>query len=134
MNHILHSGPTSLPFFQASADASLSLYAVGFHYEDFIWAVSCVMSRQNEILHPPDGKKTSLALIPFWDLCNHSHGYMGTNFNLEDRACDCYAMCATRAGEEFKIFYGPRSNAELFIHQGFVYPPNEVDSLKIKLG
>ena len=115
------------------ADISLPLYAVGFYYDDFVWAVSSVMSRQNDI-PLKDGKKTTMALIPLWDMCNHTLTQMGTDFNVDARTCECYATYDVQKGEEFKIFYGARSNAELFIHQGFAYPPHDGDSLKIKLG
>ena len=118
---------------QAHGDATLPLYYVGFFYDDFVWAVSTVMSRQNEI---PLGerKKSALALIPLWDMSNHTNGLVATDFNLETHSCECYATQFTKAGGEFRIFYGPRTNAELFVHQGFVYPNNECDSLRIKLG
>ena len=106
---------------------------MGFYFEDFVWAVSSVMTRQNEI-PIRDGRTSALALIPLWDLGNHTNSLMGTDFNTETQACDCYAAHFTKAGEEFTIFYGARTNAELFIHQGFVFPANEHDSLRIKLG
>ena len=125
-SHLLHS-------LQTYADVNLPLFAIGFYYVDFVWAVSCVMSRQNEI-PLKDGKETTLALIPLWDMCNHTLTQMGTDFNLDNRSCECYAAYPLSEGEEFKIFYGARSNAELFIHQGFAYPPHNGDSLRIKLG
>ncbi len=138
--------PPSLSFFlapiflppslapQGHADASLPLYSVGFYYQDFLWAVSCVMSRQNEVPLSANGKDTTLALIPLWDMSNHANGVIGTDYDLEHQNCICYATRPFKAGDEFKIFYGPRSNAELFTHQGFVYLPNKADSVKIKLG
>ncbi|KAF8777939.1 Actin-histidine N-methyltransferase like protein [Argiope bruennichi] len=32
------------------------------------------------------------------------------------------------------MFYGPRTNAEFMVHNGFVYPENENDAIEIKLG
>jgi histone-lysine N-methyltransferase SETD3 len=120
---------------RAHGDTSFYLYSVGFFYEDFVWAVSAVMSRQNEVPHGTEGEKQSkLALIPLWDMCNHWLGTISTDFNTELRACDCFSPNAVRAGKELRIFYGARSNAELFLHQGFVYPPNTGDTLRIKLG
>ena len=91
------------------------------------------MSRQNE-LPIAEGRKPALALIPLWDMSNHTNGLVGTDFNFESRSCECYATHSFKAGSEFRIFYGPRTNAELFVHQGFVFPRNECDSLRIKLG
>ena len=91
------------------------------------------MSRQNEI---PLGisQGSTLALIPLWDFANHSEGHMTTFFDVENRLCECFASQNTKAGDEFKIFYGPRNNSDLFVHQGFVYDDNQSDSVPIKLG
>ena len=61
-------------------------------------------------------------------------GSISTDFDAELRTCDCFSPSAVRTGKELRIFYGARSNAELFLHQGFVYPPNTGDTLRIKLG
>lgn len=37
------------------------------------WAVSSVMTRQNQI-PTEDGRQVTLALIPLWDMCNHRNG------------------------------------------------------------
>ena len=118
---------------QTYGDPSLPLYKVGFYFQDFVWAVSSVMSRQNEI---PLGisQGTTLALIPLWDFANHTEGHMTTFFDVENRLCECFAPHEVKAGEEFKIFYGPRNNFDLFVHQGFVYPNNQSDYITIKLG
>lgn len=114
-------------------EPSLPLYKSGFMYDDFIWAVSCVMSRQNEI-PSKSAPSPTLALIPLWDLCNHCSGHISTYFNVESSTCDCYAQQDFKANDEFKIFYGQRSNSELLLQQGFVYHDNEFDSYHIKLG
>ncbi|CAI8011897.1 Actin-histidine N-methyltransferase [Geodia barretti] len=119
---------------RAHGDTSIYLYSVGFYYDDFVWAVSAVMSRQNEIPHERDETQSKLALIPLWDMCNHWPGSISTDFDAELRTCDCFSPSAVRTGKELRIFYGARSNAELFLHQGFVYPPNTGDTLRIKLG
>lgn len=119
---------------QTTCDTSLYLYESGFLLNDFLWAVSAVMSRQNEIPGKADGSGSVLALIPLWDLCNHTEGHMTTFYNLEERSCDCYALQDTPTGVEFKIFYGPRANYDLLTHQGFVYMENKSDSIQIRLG
>ena len=119
---------------QAAIIESLPLCRSGFTYDDFVWAVSCVMSRQNEIPSKPTLPSPTLALIPLWDLCNHSSGSISTFFNVETSTCDCYAQQDFRADEEFRIFYGGRSNLELLLQQGFVYPLNDFDSYLVKLG
>lgn len=115
-------------------EESLPIFKSGFLYDDFIWAVSCVMSRQNEIPSKSGLPSPTLALIPLWDLCNHCSGHISTYFNVESSTCDCYAQCDFKVNEEFRIFYGPRTNSELLLQQGFVYLQNESDSYSIKLG
>jgi len=39
-----------------------------------------------------------------------------------------------QAAEQIFIFYGPRTNSEFFVHNGFVYPDNEHDGLRLRLG
>lgn len=41
------------------------------------WAVSSVMTRQNQI-PTEDGSRVTLALIPLWDMCNHTNGLVMT--------------------------------------------------------
>lgn len=91
------------------------------------------MSRQNEI---PLGitPGMTLALIPLWDMANHTQGPMTTFFDVKNRMCECFAVEDVKAGEEFKIFYGARNNSDLFVHQGFVYSENQHDYVPIKLG
>lgn len=92
------------------------------------------MSRQNEIPSKVDVSLPTLALIPLWDLCNHTSGHISTFFNEDSSTCDCYAQRDFKVNEEFTIFYGPRTNSELLLQQGFVYPENESDCYPIKLG
>uniref|UniRef100_A0A8B9GTX3 SET domain containing 3, actin histidine methyltransferase n=1 Tax=Astyanax mexicanus TaxID=7994 RepID=A0A8B9GTX3_ASTMX len=44
----------------------------------FRWAVSSVMTRQNQI-PTEDGSRVTLALIPLWDMCNHTNGLVSTH-------------------------------------------------------
>ena len=44
----------------------------------FRWAVSTVMTRQNQI-PTPDGSKMTFALIPLWDMCNHCNGLVSNH-------------------------------------------------------
>lgn len=65
--------PAFFLYLQAHGDTSFNIYTGGFFYDDFVWAVSAVMSRQNEIPQK-DVKLSQLALIPLWDMCNHWMG------------------------------------------------------------
>ncbi|XP_053608215.1 actin-histidine N-methyltransferase isoform X2 [Plodia interpunctella] len=102
-----------------------------FTFESYRWAVSTVMTRQNNIQL---GKSEITAFIPLWDMCNHEHGKITTDFNNELNRGECYALRDFKAGEQIFIFYGARPNADLFLHNGFVYPNNQHDSLSLPLG
>ncbi|OWF53384.1 histone-lysine N-methyltransferase setd3-like [Mizuhopecten yessoensis] len=104
-----------------------------FTYDDYRWAVSTVMTRQNQV-PTPDGERLTFALIPLWDMCNHCNGTITTDYNVEEDCSECFALRDFTKGEQIMIFYGARSNAELLIHSGFVYPDNEWDRIAVKLG
>ncbi|CAL8291661.1 unnamed protein product [Gadus morhua 'NCC'] len=96
-------------------------------------AVSSVMTRQNQI-PTEDGSRVTLALIPLWDMCNHTNGLITTGYNLEDDRCECVALQDYKENEQIYIFYGTRSNAEFVVHSGFFFQDNAHDRVKIKLG
>uniref|UniRef100_A0A8C9WSB3 protein-histidine N-methyltransferase n=1 Tax=Scleropages formosus TaxID=113540 RepID=A0A8C9WSB3_SCLFO len=104
-----------------------------FTFDDYRWAVSSVMTRQNQI-PTEDGSRVTLALIPLWDMCNHTNGLITTGYNLEDDRCECVALQDYKKDDQIYIFYGTRSNAEFVIHNGFFYEANAHDRVKIKLG
>ncbi|XP_046870174.1 actin-histidine N-methyltransferase [Hypomesus transpacificus] len=104
-----------------------------FTFDDYRWAVSSVMTRQNQI-PTEDGVRVTLALIPLWDMCNHTNGLITTGYNLEDDRCECVALQDYKENDQIYIFYGTRSNAEFVIHNGFFFEDNAHDRVKIKLG
>ncbi|KAI5634177.1 rubisco LSMT substrate-binding domain-containing protein [Phthorimaea operculella] len=73
------------------------------------------MTRQNNI-QLADTDVT--AFIPLWDMCNHEQGKITTDFNKELSRGECYALRDFKSGEQIFIFYGARSNADLFLHNG----------------
>ncbi|KAM8917482.1 actin-histidine N-methyltransferase isoform 1-T2 [Spinachia spinachia] len=104
-----------------------------FTFDDYRWAVSSVMTRQNQI-PTEDGSRVTLALIPLWDMCNHTNGLITTGYNLEDDRCECVALQDYKENQQIYIFYGTRSNGEFVIHNGFFFQDNAHDRVKIKLG
>ena len=101
-------------------------------FDDYRWAVSTLMTRQNPV--PPSNGCTSpvLALIPFLDMCNHKEGPVSVDYNGEAKQCECYVAAHTKPGDELHIFYGPRPNTELVIYNGFFYEDNTHDYIKMK--
>lgn len=93
-------------------------------YAHWRWALSAVFTRRN-FVPGPGGTGTSLALIPGWDMCNHQTGHLTTSFDTTHNAVSCTAMAATASGGEVCIFYGPRSNLDLLVHNGFL--PSDAD-------
>lgn len=49
-----------------------------------------------------------------------SNFQISTDYNPELDRSECLALRDFKAGEQLFIFYGPRSNADLFIHNGYV--------------
>lgn len=110
-----------------------SLPAAQFSWSRYIWAVSVVMTRQNELPTNP----RALALVPVWDLCNHSPGKHTTSVALNPEtgnvSVECSAMRKFDVNDEVTIFYGMRPNSELLLFSGFVQPNNEFDTYAIPL-
>lgn len=67
-----------------------------------------------------DGAKVP-ALIPLWDVANHSNGIITTNFNPIDGQIEGATMTDVKKDEQIFIYYGNRNNANLLIHNGYVY-------------
>ncbi|KAG6450200.1 hypothetical protein O3G_MSEX006446 [Manduca sexta] len=86
-----------------------------FTFNNYRWAVSTVMTRQNNFQLT---NSDVTAFIPLWDMCNHEHGKITTDFNQEQNRGECYALREFQPGEQIFIFYGARPNADLFLHNG----------------
>lgn len=110
------------------------------------------MTRQNLIPSQSDAAPSLNALIPLWDFCNHQDGQVcalynlvielltnssfqfSTDFNPDTRETVCQANRDYGEGEQVFIYYGHRTCAEQFIHNGFVDINNAHDALAIKVG
>nr|XP_022902024.1 histone-lysine N-methyltransferase setd3 [Onthophagus taurus] len=114
-------------------DSACEVLRKRFTFKEYCWAVSTIMTRQNTI-PSEDGKERVNALIPLWDMCNHTNGSISTDYNPELDRCECLAIKNFKAGDQLFIFYGPRTNADLFVHNGFVYEENEFDFYPLTLG
>lgn len=119
--------------FQTTSDPASDLLRDVFSYEQYCWAVSTVMTRQN-FVPSSDGNFMLNALIPFWDMANHINGKLSTDFSVNQQRSECLACKPFRANEQVFIFYGVRTNSELFVNNGFVFPGNEHDALPVRLG
>ena len=117
-------------FYRLFANTLLKDYLT---YDEYRWAVSTVMTRQNLVPGRDSGAPVN-TLIPMWDLANHDNGVLSTDFDPETPATVCLAHREFKAGEQFTIFYGVRANCDLLIHNGFVFPDSQTDCLTVKLG
>ena len=124
-------------FYRLFANTMLKDYLT---YDEYRWAVSTVMTRQNIVPHSTasgeeeEEQELVNALIPLWDMANHEQGEISTDYDVEGRASICLAQRDFNAGDQFTIFYGKRSNCNLLVHNGFVFPANPDDCLQLRLG
>jgi len=117
-------------FYRLFANTLLKDYLT---YDEYRWAVSTVMTRQN-LVPGRDSSTPVNSLIPFWDMANHDHGQLSTDYDPEGVATVCLAQRDFSVGQQFTIFYGVRANCDLLIHNGFVFPDNQTDCLTVRLG
>lgn len=103
-----------------------------FTFDGHRWAVSTVITRQNKI--PSTTGEPTLALIPMWDMCNHCNGTITTGYDMAEDSCKSLSVKDFKAGDQVCIFYGERSNADLLVHNGFVFDDNIHDRVLIQLG
>lgn len=119
--------------FQRSGDEASTMLREVFTYEDYCWAVSTVMTRQNTVVSA-DGSALTQALIPLWDMCNHADGKLSTDFNVSLDRSECVAWRPVARGAQVFIYYGDRPNCDLLIHNGFVHPRSACDAVRLRLG
>ncbi len=107
-----------------------------FTYDEYRWAVSTVMTRQNQVPSSYQEGAFVNALIPCWDLANHrGGGQLSTDYDDEGGgALKCMANAAFAPGDEFTIYYGERGNQDLLVHNGFALQDNPDDFLALRLG
>jgi len=94
-----------------------------FTYEEFLWAMSVIQSRQNLLKLGDKPGEYDIGLIPVWDLFNHTNGEISTSFDGNN--LEFVAMQDFNIGEQVYMHYGQRNNAQLFLNYGFVYPENQ---------
>ena len=117
-------------FYRLFANTLLKDYLT---YDEYRWAVSTVMTRQN-LVPSRESENMVNTLIPLWDMSNHDNGQLSTDYDPDTSATLCLANRGFSQGEQFTIFYGVRANCDLLIHNGFVFPDNQTDCVTVKLG
>lgn len=118
------------------ASKAVGISSSNFAFDDYKWAVSAVMTRQNRVPVVADGKpEFALALIPLWDMLNHADGEIITTMHdTGSETTEYTAMTSFNAGDQATMFYGKRTNSDFLLNSGFVPITNADDYLLIKLG
>lgn len=102
--------------------------------DNYFWATSVTMTRQNEL---PVRGPGCFALVPVWDMCNHSPGPATTSVGLSqpdgEVVVESRAMRYFAEGEPITMCYGKRPNTELLLYSGFVQSDNENDKVPLDL-
>lgn len=84
------------------------------------------MTRQNSIPRTsPDNNdeieaQPTPALIPLWDMANHTEGTVTSSFNQQLDRIESAALMDFHKGEQIFIYYGARNNTNLLVHNGYV--------------
>lgn len=118
-------------------DAAAKILKTSFTYDQYRWAVSTVMTRQNSVFTSKSDK--TLTFVPLWDYCNHAEREDGSDIpNTSYEVAVDYSICQAfrhfKAGEQVFIYYGNRSNTDFLLHNGFVYPDHKTDRMMVKFG
>lgn len=114
----------------------LNFTAADFLFDDYCWAICTVMTRQNPIPKSEAGADGTfiISLIPLWDMANHKHGTITTDYDESLKKGICYAMEDNEIGDQVFICYGKRNNGDFVLHNGFICVEHPTDSIKLRLG
>ncbi|VDD83109.1 unnamed protein product [Mesocestoides corti] len=121
-----------LLFEQMGQRELLPAYMRTFCFEDYRWAISTVMSRNNA-LPSSGGDEKFLFLVPLWDMINHKLGQVTTDYDPVTEHILFYAMETYQPGDEIFMDYGKRTSTEFLIYNGFVPEMNPYHKVPIKL-
>lgn len=61
-----------------------------------------------------------LALVPFWDMANHTEGEITTCYNPINRNVESRAISDLAVGDQILIHYSDRPNFDFLNHNGYV--------------
>ncbi|VDM32897.1 unnamed protein product [Hydatigera taeniaeformis] len=123
-----------LLFERAKPVDSLPAYMKPFCFEDYQWAISTVMSRNNALPIKGDGGERVLCLIPLWDMVNHKQCQITTEYDPTSERIVFYAMESYQQGDEIFMDYGKRTSTEFLLYNGFVPETNPFHNVPINLG
>jgi len=105
-----------------------------FTWSSFKWAYSLVMSRQNRLKSTNMGQnKQVLAMVPLFDMINHGCDQLSSDYDDEADTVIIKAGRDFKEGEEFVMFYGPRTNSDFLLNQGFCPKGNKHNAIELTL-
>lgn len=61
------------------------------------------------------------ALIPLWDMANHTDGVVTNVFNVAQKRVEGAALRDFEKGDQIFIYYGDRRNSNFLIHNGYKF-------------
>jgi protein-histidine N-methyltransferase len=98
----------------------------------FEWARAVVLTRQNPIQSYVNNELSfQLALIPLYDMFNHSDGDITGTFDVALQTAQLFSKDSTEPGSQIFMSYGKRSNQDLFMFCGFIGNTTEFDCPKV---
>ncbi|KAL5112492.1 Actin-histidine N-methyltransferase [Taenia crassiceps] len=113
---------------------SLPAYMKTFCFEDYQWAISTIMSRNNALPIKGDNDEKLLCLIPLWDMINHKQHQVTTDYDPVSKRIIFYAMESYQQGDEVFMDYGKRTSTEFLLYNGFVPEFNPFHKVPVQLG
>jgi hypothetical protein len=90
-------------------------------YEDFRWARNAIDTRCFGFMREDHSR--DIGMVPLADMANHGDVEV-TWRTSADGHFEIYSLKPFQKGDEFVLNYGPRSNAYLLEHYGFLLPDN----------
>lgn len=115
-----------------------------FTWKLFRWALSVVLTRQNNVPNPDTTTGSAEVdestveevhcLIPGWDLMNHSALIeMTTHFDITQDSIIYPSAATVAAGQELLMCYGKRQNELFLLYGGFCLADNPCDGLELPI-
>lgn len=103
-------------------------------WDEWLWAMGAVVTRQNAL--PISSDTSKLCLVPLWDCCNHALDAPASEVRQDLLSGQMLLELRTdrhlKAGDQMWMRYGARSDADLVLHSGFLLGNrNPHDALKL---
>lgn len=85
----------------------------------FFWSWACVHTRSVTVPNPWINDSSTIAMIPIFDMLNHSPYSSDTVLKMENSCLKLYASDSYKPGDQIFIKYGEHDNLSLLLDYGF---------------